>query len=229
MPVTELGFFRLNPSTPITSSSLLANLLTAKHTCEAFTARNSGNKTANFRWEHCVEDPALIYYVGSWGSVAEHREAFRFSDDNKRLQRLIGAQMGIDQYFHLELDQSKVDVAGALDRGETTVMRHFVKPGQRGAVEKLFAAKLEQLRLHFGSSDHVVGGWRIDKEADDKEELVLFVGSACEGQRLEDEETILGGADAMDYFDKVERTHAVKLDVEVSKSPQTNSPCAAQM
>src|SRR5436853_3055908 len=88
IPVTELGFFRLNPGTPITSPSLLANLLTAKHTCEAFTARNSGNKSANFRWEHCVEDPALIYYVGSWGSVAEHREVFRFSDDNKRLHSL---------------------------------------------------------------------------------------------------------------------------------------------
>jgi hypothetical protein len=228
MPVTELGFFRLKPGTPITSPSLLANLLTAKHTCEAFTARNSGNKSANFRWEHCVEDPALIYYIGSWGSVAEHREAFRFSDDNKRLQRLIGAQVGIDHYFHLELDQSKVDAAGALDTGRTTVIRHFVKLGQRGTVEKLLAAKLEQLRLHFGSSDNVVGGWRIDKEANDKEELVLFVGSASEGQQLEDGETVLGGADAMDYFDKVERTHAVKLDMEVSEFPQPNSSDAAQ-
>lgn len=108
------------------------------------------------------------------------------------------------------------------------MLRHFVKPGQRGTVEKLFAVKLEQLRLHFGSSGNVVGGWRIDKEADDKEELVLFVGSASDGQRLEDGETVLGGADAMDYFDKVERTHAVKLDVEVSEFPQTNSPCATQ-
>jgi hypothetical protein len=228
MPVTELGFFRLKPGTPITSPSLLANLLTAKHTCEAFTARNSGNKSANFRWEHCVEDSTLIYYIGSWGSVAEHREAFRFSDDNKRLQHLIGAQVGIDHYFHLELDQSKVDAAGALDTRQTTVIRHFVKPGQRGTVEKLLAARLEQLRLHFGSSDNVVGGWRIDKEADDKEELVLFVGSASEGQQLEDGETVLGGADAMDYFDKVERTHAVKLDMEVSEFPQPNSSDAAQ-
>jgi hypothetical protein len=228
MPVTELGFFRLKPGTPITSPSLLANLLTVKHTCEAFTARNSGNESANFRWEHCVEDPALIYYIGSWGSVAEHREAFRFSDDNKRLQQVIGAQVGIDHYFHLELDQSKVDAAGALDTRQTTVIRHCVKPGQRGTVEKLLAARLEQLRLHFGSSDNVVGGWRIDKEADDKEELVLFVGSASEGQQLEDGETVLGGADAMDYFDKVERTHAVKLDVEVSEFPQPNSSGAAQ-
>ena len=108
------------------------------------------------------------------------------------------------------------------------MIRHCVKPGQRGTVEKLLAARLEQLRLHFGSSDNVVGGWRIDKEADDKEELVLFVGSASEGQQLEDGETVLGGADAMDYFDKVERTHAVKLDVEVSEFPQPNSSGAAQ-
>jgi hypothetical protein len=228
MPVTELGFFRLKPGTTITSPSLLANLLTAKHICEAFTASNSGNKTANFRWEHCVEDPALIYYIGSWGSVAEHREAFRFSDDNKRLQSLMGAQVGIDQYFHLELDQSKVDVVAALDTRQTTVIRHFVKPGQRETVEKLFAARLEQLRLQFGSSDNVVGGWRIDKKADDKEELVLFVGSADDGQRLEDGAAVLGGANAVDYFDKVEKTHAVKLDLKVSGFPETNSSRAAQ-
>jgi hypothetical protein len=72
MPLTELGFFRLKPGTTITSPSLLANLLTAKQTCEAFTARKSGNTTADFRWEHRVEDTDLIYYVGSWGSIVEH-------------------------------------------------------------------------------------------------------------------------------------------------------------
>ena len=218
MPVTELGFFRLKPGQPITDPSLLANLLAAKTTCEAFSARTSGNTTADDRWEHCVEDPALIYYVCSWGSVTEHRVEFVQSDDNKRLTALLGGQVSIDQYYHLDLDQSRVNVRAALDGEGVAVIRHHVKAGQRGQVERLFEAKLPDLRVQFGGEGTVVGGWRIDKEADDKDELVVFVGLESKEQRLNPGETVLGGTEVMEYLDGVEVTHAAKLDVgEVGK------------
>ena len=213
MPVTELGFFRLKPDQSITDPSLLANLHAAKTTCEAFSARTSGNATADDRWEHCVEDPALIYYVCSWGSVTEHRVEFVQSDDNKHLTGLLGGQVSIDQYYHLDLDQSRVDVRGALDGKGVAVIRHVVKPGQRGKVEELFETKLPELSLQFGGEGKVVGGWRIDKEADDKDELVVFVGLESKEQRLHPGETVLGGAEVMKYLDGVEVTHAAKLDV----------------
>jgi hypothetical protein len=228
MPVTELGFFRPKPSISITDPSLLANLLVAKQTCEAFTARNSGNKNAVFRWEHCIEDPELIYYVGSWGSVDEHRVEFVNSEDNKRLEGLLAGQVSIDQYFHLELDQSKVDVRGALDGKGVAVIRHFVKPGQRGEVDRLFEMKLQDLRLHLGGSGKVVGGWRIDKEADDKDELVVFVGLESKDQRLDAGETVLGGTEVMKYLERVEVTHAAKLDLgdsgDLKPNPPVNAP-----
>ena len=228
MPVTELGFFRLKPGQSITDPSLLANLYTAKKTCEAFSARNSGNTTADNRWEHCVEDPDLIYYVSSWGSIMEHKVEFVNSQDNKRLQGLMGEQVSIDQYFHLDLDESRVDVRGALDGKGMAVIRHFVKPGQRGEVEKLFEMKLQDLRLHFGGEQKVVGGWRIDKEADDKDELVVFVGLDSKDQRLDPGETVLGGTEVMKYLDGVDVTHAAKLDVgesgNVPDDPTAGAP-----
>jgi len=228
MPVTELGFFRLKPGVSITSPSLLANLLAAKQTCEAYTARNSGNTTADDRWEHCVEYPELIYYICSWGSVTEHKVEFVNSDDNKKLEDLLGGEVSIDQYFHLELDQSKVDVRDALDGKGLVVIRHFVKPGQRGEVDKLYEAKLPELTSHFGGPGKVVGGWRIDKEAEDKDELVVFVGLESKDQRLPVGETVLGGAEVMKYLDGVQITHAAKLNVLDSKDISVLSSTAAQ-
>lgn len=228
MPVTELGFFRLKPTVKITSPLLLHNLLAAKQTCEAFTARNSGNKGAVFRWEHCVEDPALIYYVGDWGSVDEHRVQFVNSDDNKRLEGLLGDEVTIDQYFHLALDQSRIDVRGALDGKGVAVLRHFVKPGYRAEVDKLWEMELPDLNTRFGGEGKVVGGWRIDKVAEDKDELVVFVGLESKDQRLDAGQTVLGGAEVMKYLDGVDVTHAAELDVEESADLQADSSAGAQ-
>jgi hypothetical protein len=213
MPVTELGFFRLKPDADITSQLLLHNLLVAKQTCEAFTARNSGNKGAVFRWQHCVEDAALIYYVGDWASVDEHRVQFVNSDDNKRLEGLLAGEVSIDQYFHLALDQSRVDVAPALDGEGVAVLRHFVKPGHRAEVDQLWQTKLPDLNTRFGGTGKVVGGWRIDRAAEDKDELVVFVGMETKDQRLEAGQTVLGGAEVMEYLDGVDVTHAAELHV----------------
>lgn len=216
MPITELAFFRLKPGASPTSPAFLANLLTAKLSCEAYSTRNSSNKIADFRWEHCVEDPDLIYYIGPWESIAEHR-AFIVSEDCKRLQRSMGGQVSINQLFHLELDQSRVDVEGALDGRRMAVIRHFVKRGQRGEVNKLFEMKLQDLRLHYDGSGKIVGGWRIEKEADDRDELVVFVGLDRKDKWLDAGETVLGGAEVMKYLDGITVTHAAKLDVGGSR------------
>jgi hypothetical protein len=228
MPVTELGFFGLKPGVDITSPLLLHNLFEAKQTCEAFTARNSDNKGAIFRWEHCVEDPALIYYVGDWGSVDEHRVQFANSADNKRLEGLLGGEVTINQYFHLALDQSRVDVRGALDGKGVAVLRHFVKPASRVEVDRLWQMKLPDLNVRFGGEGKVVAGWRIDKAAEDKDELVVFVGLESKDQRLDAGQTVLGGAEVMKYLDGVEVTHAAELDVGASADLKTDSPAGAQ-
>ena len=150
------------------------------------------------------------------------------SEDNQRLQGLLGEQVSIDQYFHLALDQSKVDVRGALNGKGMAVIRHFVRPGQRGEVDKLFEMKLQDLSLHFGGLGRVVGGWRIDKEADDKDELVVFVGLESREQRLPAGETVLGGTEVMKYLDGVEVTHAAKLNVLDSQDLREESSAAAQ-
>jgi hypothetical protein len=228
MPVTEFGFFRLKPAVDITSPLLLNNLLVAKQTCEAFTTRNSGNNGAVFRWEHCVEDPALIYYVGDWASVDEHRVQFVNSADNKRLEGLLGGEVTIDQYFHLALDQSRVDVRGALDGKGVAVLRHFVKPGYRVEVDQLWQMKLPDLNVRLGGEGKVVAGWRIDKAAEDKDELVVFVGLESKDQRLDAGQTVLGGAEVMKYLDGVGVTHAAELDVGASADRKTDSSAGAQ-
>ena len=108
------------------------------------------------------------------------------------------------------------------------VVRHFVKKGCRKEVERLVGdLQMGDVDVDDGEEDRVgkgkrkrkvVGGWRIDKEADDKEELVLFVGPLEQDgkrQRLGAGETVLGGrdSDVMRFFDRVDVSHAVQLHV----------------
>lgn len=67
----------------------------------------------------------------------EHQGQFANSEDNRRLKRLLGSEVSIDRYFHLDLDQSRVDIGGALDGRSVAVLRHFVTPGCRMDVERV--------------------------------------------------------------------------------------------
>lgn len=222
MPVTELGFFRLKDNTPITSPSLLINLLKAKHTCEEYTARHSGNTTATFRWWHSLEDPELIYYVGSWGSIVEHKEQFAPSDENQALRGLLGDKIRIERYFHLSLDQSQVDVSAAFGRAGLAIMRYHIKPGQRGEAEKVVQVIAENANNRTGPvvvrPARTVGGWRLDKEAEDREEYVEFCGLESAEQLRSavsspEKGNILEEAnDLHEFSDRVEVAHGILLD-----------------
>lgn len=198
MPITELGFFRLKPSTSITSPTLLTNLATAAQTCAAYTSRHSKNHSARFRWFHSLTDPSLIYYVGSWGSIAEHKEQFAPSAENAVLRATLGTQVSIDAYFHLDLDQAATDVEGALGGRALAIVTCYVKPGRRKDVEAA-------LRANGGWPRQASAGWRIDREAEDRDELVVFWG-------LDGGEEVRVGDEVRVHCDRVDVSRASLLD-----------------
>lgn len=55
--------------------------------------------------------------------------------------------------------------------------------------------------------------------AEDKEELVVFVGLESTDQRLDVGKTVPAGPEIMKYLDGVEVTHAARLDVGGSRKP----------
>jgi quinol monooxygenase YgiN len=169
MTVTELAVLHALPDGDgkVPSEHLLANLRTAKQVLES----NSGH---SFRFFQQIEDPTVIYIVGAWSSTAAH-EAFLPSSQNLALLDLFKGQVDIENIlmYHLELDADATPLP--LNAPAISVNRHFIKHGQRDAFQKRFE-EVKPLLQNYTKPRAVTGGWRIEKEAEDKEEWDLFSG-----------------------------------------------------
>jgi heme-degrading monooxygenase HmoA len=75
--------------------------------------------------------------------------------------------------YHLELDVETAPLP--LDAPAISINRHFTKHGQRDAFQKRFE-EMKPLLQDYTKPQPVAGGWRIEREVEDKEEWVLFSG-----------------------------------------------------
>ncbi len=75
--------------------------------------------------------------------------------------------------YHLELDATATPLP--LDASAISISRHFIKNGQREAFQSRLE-KMKALLQDYTRPRPVAGGWRIEKEAENEEEWVLFSG-----------------------------------------------------
>jgi len=177
MTVTELALLRLSPGTTITSPCLRANLLHAENAMES-----SSTTRQPFLFYHCVEDPSLIYLIGSWASVSAHMDIFIPSPTNQECLALMKDQLKVEWMFHLDLGVGELPLREPV----LAIGRHFIKDGMRDPFQTTFMENRKELDEYIGGQEKVVGGWRIDKDISDgeregeagkeKEEFVLFTG-----------------------------------------------------
>jgi heme-degrading monooxygenase HmoA len=169
MTVTELAVLHTLPngSSKVPSEKLLAKLKSAKEVLES----NSGYSFSFFQQ---YEDPTVIYIVGRWLSTAAH-EAFLPSSQNLALLDLFKGQIDIENIlmYHLELDADATPLP--LNAPAVSVNRHFIKHRQRDAFQKRFE-QVKPLLQDYTKPRPLAGGWRIEKETEEKEEWVLFSG-----------------------------------------------------
>jgi hypothetical protein len=78
-----------------------------------------------------------------------------------------------DVPYHLELDADATPLP--LNTPAISFNRHFIRHGQRDAFQKRFE-DVKPLLQNYTKPRAVAGGWRIEKEAEDKEEWDLFSG-----------------------------------------------------
>ncbi|KUJ15551.1 uncharacterized protein LY89DRAFT_588084 [Mollisia scopiformis] len=180
MPVTEFAILPLthpltkeNPTLP---SSVIEKLKTAKEVLET-ASKNS------FHYFQQIEDPSIIYIIGKWDSPAAHG-TFLPSPENQRLLGLLKDDIasGVDpdkkmSMWHLDVDAFEV---GKLEKWvfEAPVIscnRHFVPKQRREGFEKQFN-QVKYLLEEYTKPYKVIGGWRVEKESEEKEEWVLFSG-----------------------------------------------------
>jgi quinol monooxygenase YgiN len=181
MPVTELAIIPLthnltqeNPNLP---ASLKQKFISAKLVLEKASNRK-------FYFFQQVEDPSIIYIIGSWESPQAHA-TFLPSAENQKLLEMFKDDIIVEDkdgkkmtMWHLD-----ADVFSGVNEGDKPVLtapvislnRHFV-PGDKKAG---FIKKFDEVRGLLGEFTkpyQVVGGWRIEKEAEGKEEWDLFSG-----------------------------------------------------
>lgn len=183
MPVTELAILPLTHALTKEDTSSLPNSLIPKlRTAKSVLETASGHP---FHYFQQVEDPSILYLVGKWESVAAHA-AFLPSADNRRLLALLKDDIVMESddaekkmaMWHLDTDVFCFDGSESVKSvftAKTIRLDQYFVPKEKNAV---FAERLGEVRgllESFTKPYQVVGGWRIEKEEEAKEEWELFL------------------------------------------------------
>jgi hypothetical protein len=171
MTITELALLRLSQDLPITDTTLLANLAAAKRAMKSFTS-------LPFYFYHCIEDPALIYILGSWCSLSQHMESWIPSPGNLALLQLLKDQVRVEWMFHVDVDPS------TLPRGAPVlgIARYIVPKDSEGRFGEFLNNTKHSPANRVGGEQLVRGGWRIEKHDEGqsrKSGCCSVVGKRC--------------------------------------------------
>ncbi|KIY00353.1 uncharacterized protein Z520_04038 [Fonsecaea multimorphosa CBS 102226] len=183
MAVTELARLRLQDGTEASSPSLHANLAKAKDVME----KASGFE---FWYYHCLEEPNIIFILGSWPSVDFHMHQFIPGPQNQELLALLQDQITVEWMFHLDIDQRIQSLP--LKHDVLSIDRYIVQAGKKERFQATFENNKHALESHVGEQGRLIWGWRLDKGYDPsiggekpKEQFVLLSGWDSIEQHLE--------------------------------------------
>lgn len=212
MAVTEFAILSLSspPADGSLPTDFLARLTIAKNVLD----KASGY---SFHFFQQVEDPSLVYIIGRWNSVASH-ESFLPSDDNKQLLELLKEDIIISGIVLYHLDSDVYDMAG--ESGKKSVFeapiiscnRHFVPVGKKEGFSEQYRM-VKGLLQNFTDPFRVVGGWRMEKESEDKEEWVLFSGfnSVTHHHEFPKKDQFVKYREIVNFLDGFEVKHLKKI------------------
>lgn len=161
MSVLELAIFSIkSPHTVATPAlqSALKNALQVLHTASGFT----------FDLLSQIEDPSIIYLLGSWSSIEAHKE-FLVSAENATLLEAVRELINVDLMLHAQIDKATLPLAAPF----IIVSRTVVKAGEKKNFEAVLDATRDYVTEHT-KPYLAAGGWRADEDA--VEEWVQFTG-----------------------------------------------------
>jgi heme-degrading monooxygenase HmoA len=177
MPVTELATIPITTPLPANTplpSTLYQKLLHAKAVLESA----AGYK---FHYYRQIEDPSIFYILSRWSSVAAHA-SFLPSPENQALLELLKDDIDSEKMtmYHLDTDifdvpEGKKGVIGVEGAEVVSLNRHFVSVEKKDGFREGFNG-VKGLLEKYTEPWQVVGGWRIERESEGKEEWALFSG-----------------------------------------------------
>lgn len=133
-----------------------------------------------FYWLQQVEDPSFLYVVGEWESLDQHMNEFIPGQENQSLLESLKDEITVDWLLHIDVPHTNLPVPK--DDTEKvkahdgklvwSIGRHFIKPNEKDKFQQTFDANKQYLQ-DFITEGRIGGGWRVDKE-ENKDEWVLL-------------------------------------------------------
>ncbi len=198
MTIVELACLKLKPGLTSDDTVLLKCLVKTKQILEDYSHLPT-------LFYSQVEDPTIMYVIGSWETPDQHSKGFSGSEGQMEILNL-GKDLlaGIPWMYYLDVEHPKLP----LDAPMLAIRRYFLKTGveKQSFIEacKLGRRKLKELAQ--GS----VGAWNLPKDEQEKNLWVQFAG----WNSLEDERE----AEFANSQEAVESTKALQDMIEMEES-----------
>jgi heme-degrading monooxygenase HmoA len=182
MAITELAIIPLTHPLTKDNSTLPTTLISKLQRVKQVLTAAAGYP---FHFFQQVEDPSVIYIIGAWDTADTH-STFLPSPENKNLLQLLDTDIVTNdpdpsknmQMFHLSTDilgPHAKDTTAVLAAPVISCNRHFVPLSKKDDFTSKFK-EVKGLLEDYTKPYQVVGGWRMEKEKEEKEEWVLFSG-----------------------------------------------------
>lgn len=210
MTVTEIALLHLSPDVTLDDVNLRSNLAHAKTIMQSYTGRT-------FYYLQQIEDPMCIYILGEWESLDQHMNDFIPGSDNQALLKSLKGLISVEWLLHINVPHANLPLPIADTNKQRApvygIVRHFIISGQRDQFQQTFDAQKCYLQ-EFVTEGKIGGGWRVDKE-DDKDEWVLLTPWRSVQQHHEFAETdgFEKYGNIREYIQNADIKHARVLDI----------------
>lgn len=169
MTVTEITLLHLLQGFTITNADVRLKLAHARTVMQDFTGRT-------FYYLQQVEDPSFIYIFGEWNSLDQHMNEFIPSAENRALLEGLKDLLSVDWLLHVDTPHADLPLPG-LGKKQTKapvygLVRHFVRNGRRAQFQETYENEKRHLQA-FVTGGTIGGGWRVDKEGEEEEWVLL--------------------------------------------------------
>lgn len=169
MTVTEIALLHLSKGVTVGDAEVRSKLAHARTVMQKYTGRT-------FYYLQQVEDPSYIYIIGEWESFDQHMNKFIPSADNQALLEDLHDLLDVEWLLHIDASHADLPLpVSAKNRAKASVyslVRHYVGDGHKAQFQATYENEKRHLQA-FVTEGTIGGGWRIDKEGD-KEEWVLL-------------------------------------------------------
>jgi hypothetical protein len=163
MSVLEICQLKVKDNISPSDSSIIASLQKVR------TELKERVHPTNSRFFQTIEDPTLIYILGTWPSVAKH-QTFLSSPEKPQILDAQQNLLDFNWMLHIPLDNMS---SLPLDAPVVAIARAHVKGGEHVTAHKKITGKYRD-KLDERTKPHkVVEGWRVDEEPGKQENVVI--------------------------------------------------------